>query len=63
MIDLEHVLVVGALLFSIGLYIALSRRSAVGVLSPLVTGGLIGGLLGDPKSNPFDANPLDMFAA
>ena len=32
MIDLEHVLVVAALLFSIGLYIALSRRSAVGVL-------------------------------
>jgi len=31
-IDLEHVLVVGALLFSIGLYVALSRRSAVGVL-------------------------------
>jgi NADH:ubiquinone oxidoreductase subunit K len=32
MIDLEHVLVVGALLFSIGLYIALSKRSAVGIL-------------------------------
>ena len=32
MIDIEHVLVVAALLFSIGLYIALSRRSAVGVL-------------------------------
>lgn len=32
MIDLEHVLVLGALLFSIGLYIALSRRNAVGVL-------------------------------
>jgi NADH:ubiquinone oxidoreductase subunit K len=32
MIDLEHVLVVAALLFSIGLYIALSRRNAVGVL-------------------------------
>jgi NADH:ubiquinone oxidoreductase subunit K len=32
MVDLEHVLVVGALLFSIGLFIALSRRSAVGVL-------------------------------
>jgi NADH:ubiquinone oxidoreductase subunit K len=31
-IDLEHVLVVAALLFSIGLYIALSRRNAVGVL-------------------------------
>lgn len=32
MISLEHVLVVGALLFSIGLYVALSRRSAVGIL-------------------------------
>ncbi len=32
MVGLEHVLVVGALLFSIGLYTALSRKSAVGVL-------------------------------
>jgi NADH:ubiquinone oxidoreductase subunit K len=32
LIGLEHVLIVGALLFSIGLYVALSRRSAVGVL-------------------------------
>ena len=32
MIQLEHVLVIGALLFSIGLYTALSRRNAVGVL-------------------------------
>ena len=32
MISLDHVLVVGALLFSLGLYIALSRRNAVGVL-------------------------------
>lgn len=32
MLHLEHVLVVGALLFSIGLYVALSRRNAVGVL-------------------------------
>jgi NADH:ubiquinone oxidoreductase subunit K len=31
-VGLEHVLVVGALLFSIGLYTALSRRNAVGVL-------------------------------
>jgi NADH:ubiquinone oxidoreductase subunit K len=31
-VDLEHVLIVGALLFSIGLYVALSRRNAVGVL-------------------------------
>jgi NADH:ubiquinone oxidoreductase subunit K len=32
MIDLEHVLVVGALLFSIGLFVALSKRSAIGIL-------------------------------
>ena len=32
MIVLEDVLVVAALLFSIGLYVALSRRNAVGVL-------------------------------
>jgi NADH:ubiquinone oxidoreductase subunit K len=32
MIGLEHVLIVGALLFSIGLFVALSRRNAVGVL-------------------------------
>ena len=32
MIGLEHVLIVAGLLFSIGLFIALSRRNAVGVL-------------------------------
>ena len=32
MIGLQHVLIVGALLFSIGLFVALSRRNAVGVL-------------------------------
>ena len=32
MITLEHVLVVGALLFSIGLFIALTRKNAVGIL-------------------------------
>ncbi len=32
MISLQDVLVVGALLFSVGLFVALSRRSAVGVL-------------------------------
>jgi len=32
MIDLEHVLVVGALLFSIGLFVALTKRNAVGIL-------------------------------
>jgi NADH:ubiquinone oxidoreductase subunit K len=32
MIGIEHVLIVGALLFSIGLFVALSRRNAVGVL-------------------------------
>ena len=32
MVRIEHVLVVGALLFSIGMFVALSRRNAVGVL-------------------------------
>jgi NADH:ubiquinone oxidoreductase subunit K len=32
LIEIEHVLVVGGILFSIGLYVALSRRNAVGVL-------------------------------
>src|SRR3970040_1274055 len=32
MVDLDHVLIVGALLCSIGLYVALSRRYAVGIL-------------------------------
>ena len=31
-VDLEHVLIVGALLFAIGLYIALTKRNAVAVL-------------------------------
>ncbi|MHB8684194.1 MAG: NADH-quinone oxidoreductase subunit NuoK [Dehalococcoidia bacterium] len=31
-IRLQHVLVLGALLFSIGLYLALSKRNAIGVL-------------------------------
>lgn len=31
-VHLEHVLVVGAALFSIGLYVALSKRNAIGVL-------------------------------
>ncbi len=31
-VPLEHVLVVGAILFAIGLYVALSKRNAVGVL-------------------------------
>ena len=31
-IDLEEYLVVGALLFGIGLYVALSKRNAIGVL-------------------------------
>ena len=32
MIRIEHVLIVGALLFSIGLFVGLTRRNAVGVL-------------------------------
>jgi NADH:ubiquinone oxidoreductase subunit K len=31
-VQLEHVLVVGGMLFAIGLYMALSKRNAVGVL-------------------------------
>ena len=31
-VELEHYLVVGALLFSIGLYLALAKRNAIGVL-------------------------------
>lgn len=31
-LHLEHVLVLGAILFSIGLYLALSKRNAIGVL-------------------------------
>ncbi len=31
-VPLEHVLVLGGLLFAIGLYVALSKRNAVGVL-------------------------------
>ncbi len=31
-LHLEHVLVVGAMLFAIGLYLALSKRNAVGIL-------------------------------
>ena len=32
MIELEHFLTVGALLFAIGLFVALSKRNAIGVL-------------------------------
>ena len=31
-VDLEHVLIVGAILFALGLYIALAKRNAVAVL-------------------------------
>ncbi len=31
-VDLEHVLIVGAILFAIGLYVALTKRNAVAVL-------------------------------
>ena len=31
-VDLEHYLVVGALLFGIGLYLALAKRNAIGIL-------------------------------
>lgn len=35
MIGLEHFLVVGALLFCVGLFVALSKRNAIGVLMGL----------------------------
>jgi NADH:ubiquinone oxidoreductase subunit K len=31
-VDLEHVLIVGAVLFAIGMYVALSKRNAIAVL-------------------------------
>jgi len=31
-VDLEHVLILGAALFAIGLYLALAKRNAVGIL-------------------------------
>lgn len=31
-LPIEHVLILGAILFSIGLYVALSKRNAIGVL-------------------------------
>ncbi len=31
-VDLEHVLIVGAVLFAIGLYVALTKRNAIAVL-------------------------------
>lgn len=31
-VDLEHYLVVGALLFAVGLYLALAKRNAIGIL-------------------------------
>jgi NADH:ubiquinone oxidoreductase subunit K len=31
-VDLEHVLVLGAMLFAVGLYLALAKRNAIGVL-------------------------------
>ena len=31
-VDLEHYLVVGALLFGVGLYLALAKRNAIGIL-------------------------------
>lgn len=67
MIDLEHVLVVGALLFSIGLYIALSRRSAVGVLMGIelmlnsVNLNLIGFARFVDSPNPIDGQVFAVF--
>jgi NADH:ubiquinone oxidoreductase subunit K len=67
MVDLEHVLVVGALLFSIGLYVALSRRNAVGVLMGIelmlnsVNLNLIGFARFVESPNPIDGQVFTVF--
>lgn len=67
MIDLEHVLVVAALLFSIGLYIALSRRNAIGVLMGIelmlnsVNLNLIGFSRFVESPNPIDGQVFAVF--
>ncbi len=67
MISLEHVLVVAALLFSIGLYVALSRRNAVGVLMGIelmlnsVNLNLIGFARFVESPNPIDGHVFSVF--
>ena len=67
MIGLEHVLVVGALLFSIGLYTALSRKNAVGVLMGIeimlnsVNLNLIGFSRFVESPNPIDGQVFAVF--
>lgn len=67
MIDLEHVLVVAALLFSIGLFVALSRRSVVGVLMGIelmlnsVNLNLIGFARFVESPNPIDGQVFSVF--
>jgi len=66
-IGLEHVLVVGALLFSIGLYTALSRKNAVGVLMGIeimlnsVNLNLIGFSRFVESPNPIDGQVFAVF--
>ena len=67
MVGLEHVLTVAALLFSIGLYVALSRRNAVGVLMGIelmlnsVNLNLIGFARFVESPNPIDGQVFAVF--
>lgn len=67
MIEIEHVLVVGAILFSIGLFVALSRRNAVGVLMGVelmlnsVNLNLIGFAKLTESPNPIDGQVFAVF--
>jgi NADH:ubiquinone oxidoreductase subunit K len=67
MIQLEHVLVVAALLFSIGLFIALSRRNAIGILMGIelmlnsINLNLIGFARFVDSPRPFDGQVFAVF--
>ncbi len=66
-VGLQDVLVVGALLFSIGLYVALSRRNAVGVLMGIelmlnsVNLNLVGFSRFVKSPNPIDGQVFSVF--
>jgi NADH:ubiquinone oxidoreductase subunit K len=66
-IGIEHVLIVGAILFSIGLYTALSRRNAVGILMGVeimlnsVNLNLIGFSKLTESPNPIDGHVFAIF--
>ena len=67
MVGLQDVLVVAALLFSIGLYVALSRRNAVGVLMGIemmlnsVNLNLVGFARFVKSPNPIDGQVFAVF--